>query len=131
MIEACVDAFLRTPAEIHLDAERLLERFEDARIVTSARTPACASRAAADAPAAAEKRAFDLARRALGLLVARRRSSSLVALLIRLESPGPALFRQTRYGFNQEPFRIFKFRTMRTMEDGAKVDRRHARRSRA
>ena len=24
--------------------------------------------------------------------------------------PGPALFRQTRYGFNQEPFRIFKFR---------------------
>jgi lipopolysaccharide/colanic/teichoic acid biosynthesis glycosyltransferase len=45
----------------------------------------------------------------------------LVALAIRLESPGPAQFRQTRYGFNQEPFRIFKFRTMRALEDGATV----------
>ncbi len=45
----------------------------------------------------------------------------LVALAIRLEGPGPILFRQTRYGFNQEPFRIFKFRTMRALEDGATV----------
>lgn len=27
-------------------------------------------------------------------------------------------FRQRRYGFNQESFRIFKFRTMTTLEDG-------------
>ena len=31
------------------------------------------------------------------------------------------MFRQKRYGLNQEPFRIFKFRTMRTMDDGAVV----------
>jgi Undecaprenyl-phosphate glucose phosphotransferase len=35
-----------------------------------------------------------------------------VAALVRLESPGPALFRQTRIGFNNLPFTCFKFRTM-------------------
>jgi len=36
----------------------------------------------------------------------------LVALLIRLESKGPILFCQTRYGWDSRPFRIWKFRTM-------------------
>jgi len=35
-----------------------------------------------------------------------------IALAIRLESPGPAVFRQTRYGFNNQAFDVFKFRTM-------------------
>ena len=42
----------------------------------------------------------------------------LVAILIRLESPGPAFFLQRRLGFNDRVFRIVKFRTMTTMEDG-------------
>ncbi len=42
----------------------------------------------------------------------------LVALAIRIDSSGPALFRQTRYGYNQKTFRIFKFRTMSVAEDG-------------
>ena len=37
----------------------------------------------------------------------------LTALAIRLDSKGPALFRQTRIGINGIPFTIFKFRTMR------------------
>jgi lipopolysaccharide/colanic/teichoic acid biosynthesis glycosyltransferase len=37
----------------------------------------------------------------------------VVALLIKLDSPGPALFRQVRMGFRGEPFVVFKFRTMR------------------
>jgi len=40
------------------------------------------------------------------------------AIAIRLDSPGPALFRQTRHGFNGQPFAIYKFRSMRVMEDG-------------
>ncbi len=42
----------------------------------------------------------------------------VVAALIKLDSPGPALFVQTRLGFNGRPFPIFKFRSMRVMEDG-------------
>lgn len=45
----------------------------------------------------------------------------VVALLIRLDSPGPALFRQHRTGFRGRSFCVLKFRTMRTMEDGAKI----------
>lgn len=40
------------------------------------------------------------------------------AIAIRLDSSGPALFRQTRHGFNGRPFRIYKFRTMIVMENG-------------
>lgn len=39
---------------------------------------------------------------------------ALVALLIKLDSPGPVLFRQQRFGFNQNPFFVYKFRTMYT-----------------
>jgi undecaprenyl-phosphate glucose phosphotransferase len=42
-------------------------------------------------------------------------------LAIRLESSGPAMFLQTRIGFNGRPFRIYKFRTMSTCEDGQRI----------
>ncbi|MDB5425754.1 MAG: pssZ [Phenylobacterium sp.] len=42
----------------------------------------------------------------------------LIALAIRLETGGPALFRQQRTGLGGRPFRIYKFRTMRVAEDG-------------
>ena len=35
-----------------------------------------------------------------------------VALAIKLDSPGPVLFRQKRYGFNNELIEVFKFRSM-------------------
>ncbi len=37
---------------------------------------------------------------------------ALIAVAVKLDSRGPALFRQTRYGFNNQPFKVFKFRTM-------------------
>ena len=37
---------------------------------------------------------------------------ALIALLIRLTSPGPALYRQTRAGLNGRPFAMYKFRSM-------------------
>ncbi|HEX3351885.1 MAG TPA: sugar transferase [Terriglobales bacterium] len=38
----------------------------------------------------------------------------LLALIIRLDSPGPILFRQERVGHNGQLFKMFKFRTMHT-----------------
>jgi lipopolysaccharide/colanic/teichoic acid biosynthesis glycosyltransferase len=37
---------------------------------------------------------------------------ALTALAIRLDSPGPILFKQKRYGFNNELIEIYKFRSM-------------------
>jgi putative colanic acid biosysnthesis UDP-glucose lipid carrier transferase len=53
----------------------------------------------------------------LALLVCLSPFILAVAIAIKLDSPGPALFRQTRRGFNGRPFRIYKFRTMTVMED--------------
>ena len=38
----------------------------------------------------------------------------LIAVLIKLESKGPVIFKQKRFGKNKEFFEILKFRTMRT-----------------
>lgn len=45
----------------------------------------------------------------------------LTALAVTATSPGPALFRQTRVGRNDQPFTLYKFRSMRTdaEKDGA------------
>lgn len=68
----------------------------------------------------AAKRAFDLVIAGLGLF-AMAPFLLLVALLIKIDSSGPVLFRQNRGGFNGRAFPILKFRTMHVMEDGATV----------
>ncbi len=65
-------------------------------------------------------RVLDIAGAAMGLLVLAP-LLVFIALLIRLDTPGPVLFRQTRKGLNGQVFRIYKFRTMRVLEDGAVV----------
>ena len=44
-----------------------------------------------------------------------------IALGVKATSPGPALFRQRRYGAGGDEFSVFKFRTMTVREDGADV----------
>mgnify|MGYP006277760177 FL=1 len=58
------------------------------------------------------KRAADIVLAAL-LLVALSPVLLLAALAIRLDSPGPVLFRQTRVGWQGRRFRILKLRTLR------------------
>ena len=58
------------------------------------------------------KRLFDLLLSSLGLL-ALAPLLLLIAAWIKLDSPGPVMFRQERVGRFGRPFRIHKFRTMR------------------
>jgi lipopolysaccharide/colanic/teichoic acid biosynthesis glycosyltransferase len=44
----------------------------------------------------------------------------LIAIVIKLGSPGPALFRQKRIGFAEKPFLMYKFRTMKTGSENQK-----------
>jgi len=57
------------------------------------------------------KRTFDIAVSAIGLLVTAP-LLPLIALAIRLDSPGPVLFSQRRAGLDGRPFMMHKFRTM-------------------
>lgn len=67
-------------------------------------------------PQAAMKRALDLAVGAV-LLALSAIPMLIVALAIRLESSGPALFRQQRVGKDGRLFTMYKFRTMVTSAD--------------
>jgi Undecaprenyl-phosphate glucose phosphotransferase len=121
LLEQCAEAFKSTPAQVHVgfdDMSGLLRQGDVSRVGPMASLRL--TRPPMSRIQQMEKRAFDILF-ALGALVALSPLLLLVAALIRLDSKGPVLFRQTRYGFNQEPFRIFKFRSMRTMEDGAKI----------
>ncbi len=111
-IERCVDAFLTLPASIHLDPEKILSRFEDLKV--SRLGPVMGLNLVREPLSVLEvlsKRVFDIVASAVGLLLLAP-FFVLVAVLIKLDSKGPTLFLQRRYGFNQEPFLILKFRSM-------------------
>jgi Undecaprenyl-phosphate glucose phosphotransferase len=80
------------------------------------------SGAATDARRAFVKRAQDLVIGSVGLLVAAP-VMLLVALAIKLDTPGPVFFRQRRHGFNNEAILVWKFRSMRHEAADAKAAR--------
>lgn len=57
------------------------------------------------------KRCFDILFSLIGLIFISP-LLILVAIFIKLDSPGPVFFRQVRVGKNEKEFRIFKFRSM-------------------
>ena len=120
-IDACVEAFMQVPASIHLGPQRVLDRFAKARVV---RIGTIASLHLVRHPLTVldriVKRTFDIVAGCV-LLVSLTPLFALLALAIKLDSRGPVLFLQRRYGFNQETFRIVKFRTMNVVEDGSAV----------
>ncbi|MFP5286716.1 MAG: sugar transferase, partial [Thermoanaerobaculia bacterium] len=59
------------------------------------------------------KRLLDIAVASIGLILALP-FMVLVAIAVKLDSPGPMLFSQERVGRGRKPFRVYKFRSMRT-----------------
>jgi Undecaprenyl-phosphate glucose phosphotransferase len=121
IIDLAVDRFLTIPASIHLGADPLLQRFHDLRL---SRLGTVASVQVAREPLSYGdvmiKRLLDICASIVALIVLAP-MLLVVSIAIRLDSRGPVFFLQRRYGFNQQPFRIVKFRTMSTMDDGAVV----------
>jgi exopolysaccharide biosynthesis polyprenyl glycosylphosphotransferase len=65
------------------------------------------------------KRAIDSFGAAAGLVLLSP-LLALIALAVKLTSPGPVLFVQRRIGYQNKPFRLYKFRTMRVGADALK-----------
>jgi lipopolysaccharide/colanic/teichoic acid biosynthesis glycosyltransferase len=63
------------------------------------------------------KRSFDLVVSAVGLLLLAL-PFAMVALAIKLSSTGPVFYRQQRIGRGEQPFCLYKFRTMSVRGDG-------------
>lgn len=66
------------------------------------------------------KRVFDVTGAGIGLFFLSP-FFAVVALLIKLDSPGPVFYRQERRGFNGDTFYIWKFRSMTVTESGRKM----------
>ncbi|CAO4139281.1 Bacterial sugar transferase domain-containing protein [Methylorubrum thiocyanatum] len=116
-IERCIDAFLRVPAALHLRPGAMMDRFPDLQVARVGRLSGInIGRRPLSVGEILLKRAFDVTLAGIGLLLL---APLFVALgvLIKLDSPGPVFFRQRRYGFNQEAFGVFKFRSMKAAPD--------------
>jgi len=120
-IDRCAETFSALPVEIHLGPEQVLHKFEEATLSTLGPVSSLQlTRRPLTRREIIQKRLFDLVF-AAGALILATPLLVLVAVLIKLDSPGPIFFVQRRYGFNQQPFRIIKFRSMRTLDDGAVI----------
>ena len=121
-IKAIVSAFQDLPVGIHVGASNIIGPFTDARISRFASMPAVSL----TAPPLGllqmfMKRALDSLAAGLALLLLSP-VFLLTAALIKATNPGPVFFRQRRRGYNHREFRIWKFRTMTTMEDGNRIE---------
>lgn len=121
VINRGVEAFMTVPASIYLTPGELFDRLGN---VTIARVGPVSSfhllRPPLSLLSIVVKRVFDLAFAAV-ILAGLMPLLVLVAAAIKLDSRGPVFFVQRRYGFNQRPFGIIKFRTMITLDDGAVI----------
>ncbi len=111
-VNELVDQLRALPQEVVLFMD--IEGFnpEQARLTEIARSPmAYVSGAPQDELRMFAKRLQDVFF-ATGMLIAFAPVMALVAVLIRLDSPGPVLFRQKRHGFNNRIIEVFKFRSM-------------------
>jgi polysaccharide biosynthesis protein PslA len=112
-VERCIDAFLRVPSALHLRPGAVLDRFPDLQVTRVGGVSGInIGRRPLNIGEIVLKRALDLTVASIAL-VSLSPLLAAIAVAIKLDSPGPVFFRQKRYGFNQQPFGVFKFRSMR------------------
>ncbi len=120
-IDSILDALKVLPIPVHLVPDANVARFLRYPVVSASGTwTAELRRAPLSWKERAVKRALDLVGATVALLVFAP-VMLIAALMIKCTSRGPLLFRQKRNGFNDRVFRIYKFRTMRVLEDGPTI----------
>lgn len=121
LINNLVQMLRALPIPVHLLPDENVETFLSARSGNIGTTFTVElQRAPLSKSERALKRAFDVIS-AASILILLSPLMLLTALMIKIDSPGPALFRQKRNGFNGSVFSIYKFRSMRVLEDGAHI----------
>ena len=101
----------------HVNSRVYFDRFGDTPLLTFTTTPH-------DEVRLFFKRAFDVLASAISLAIVAL-PMLLIAVVIRLTSPGPAIFSQTRCGLNGRRFRLYKFRSMVNGAHGRRAEVEH------
>lgn len=122
MIASATETLSLLPVSIHLDAGPALDNVRTTEINRIGNVAALTLAREPLGPVAAfAKRAFDIAAALTGLILLAP-LFLVVAILIKLDSKGPVLFFQSRRGYNHRIFKIVKFRSMTTLDDGDHVE---------
>jgi Undecaprenyl-phosphate glucose phosphotransferase len=117
IIDAIMDGLAILPISVHLVPDESAARFLNYPIASVGDTwTAVLRRPPLTGVEQAAKRCFDLVLASAALLILLP-LMLFTALLIKLDSRGPVLFRQKRNGFNGHAFDIFKFRSMHVLGD--------------
>ncbi len=117
-VQQILDQFLDSPANLYIIPDIFTFQLMNLNAFQVAGTPVIAlSTSPMNARKEALKRAEDLILGSLALILAAP-LMLLIALAIKLDTPGPVFFRQWRYGLDGREIRIWKFRTMCVTEDG-------------
>lgn len=122
-----IDELRKLPVNVLLVPDMVAFRHADKRITEVGGLPTLI---ASDLPlrgwSPLIKRVEDIVLSGLALLAAAP-VMLLLALAIKLDSPGPVLFKQKRYGYNNRLIEVFKFRSMYHEKSDANADRQTTR----
>jgi Undecaprenyl-phosphate glucose phosphotransferase len=122
LIDYTCDKLRISPLPVHLLPDATAERFLSLPSVATGPLPTLeVQRAPLGVVERLLKRIFDVVAATATLLLLSP-LLLVIMVLIRIDSPGPILFRQRRNGFDGQIFSILKFRTMFVLEDDAIVD---------
>jgi len=117
-LEYCVNALADTTATVYIVPDMLTFELMHARWYSMSGVPVVS---VYESPFSGVdgwlKRAEDIVLASLILLVIAL-PMLLIAIAVKLSSPGPVIFKQRRYGLNSHVVEVWKFRTMRVCEDG-------------
>ena len=107
----CIRVKFVTDLELLSDQQHHVEHFEDFKVLSLRSEPLQAFEARV------KKRLFDIVVSGLVIVLILSWLYPLIALLIKLESKGPVLFRQQRSGEYNKAFTCLKFRSMKVNKD--------------